>query len=291
VRGKIRKTALMLSVIASLLALTFAAPPAWAVDPPSLEAPVIESGDVCTTIDVPIWVRDVVYDEGEGMLGYQFFLRWDTDILEAVTLTSEFPFDNEIGTDVDNAEGYLSMVYTMELPEPVGFAGDTIIATITFHVVGEGYSTLDLYNTIIMKVTGDPISHVAMDGFFINVPFEIYADLGRRKASVAHPTWHLRKYADNKLTGYVKNYGDVATKVMVMFTLSDGVTEVDLPTSEATVEPRKTVKISITLEPGDMFAGGGNYDVTAQAWYASTAGGPIDTPGIKIKHISLTFVP
>jgi len=291
VRGKIKKIALVASLIASFLALTFATPAALAPVTPILAAEEIENTALVpgSTVTANITITDV-----EAMLGYQIWLSWDPTILTITAVSTEFPFTYDWGTFI--GDGYLYMVYSFPLPEKDGFYSaepgvPKTLAIITFTVKGYGFCALDLYNTIVIHISEAPITHIVSDGYFLNVPVERRADLAHRRADAQHPVWYLNKWATNTLTGYVKNIGTVPTKVKVVFSLTDGMTTSLITTNEDTVNPGHVVKVSVTLTPDDMFSGFGYYYWTARAFYDSDGDGTTDMAGTRTKTQHLDFLP
>jgi len=286
VRGKIRKSVLMLALIASMLSLTFATP-AFAQPPATLAASEIE--DLNLTPGTT-FVANITIDDVAGMLGYQFWLSWDPHIITATSYVSLAPF--VLSWSEGMGTGLLWMVYTYgDLPEERGLTTTTprTVASITFTVVGTGYSQLDLYDTVVMPVTGAPIEHEVVDGYFVNEAVTRRADLVKRRAYAEHNKWFYGKGTDNSLRGIVKNFGNLPTNVKVEFYLSDGINTVTLVTAEDTVQPGKTRELSVTLTFADMWAGYGHYTWTAQAFYDADGDGIIDTAGTKTKTQGLTF--
>jgi PKD repeat protein len=167
---KIRKNALMLSVIAMLLipAFAIAVKPSFGqlstmltVD--TVDAPGLAIGELFA---VNVYVVDV-----EAMFGYQFDLGYDTSVIMATGLYGSYtPFSEEAKTVIDTANGVISTGFSMPSPELDGFywIGAYPIFWAEFQVVDPSASPFALSNTKISDIHGNPIGHGTTDGWFRN---------------------------------------------------------------------------------------------------------------------------
>jgi len=96
---------------------------------------------------------DVNVNSSDSLFTYQFYLRWNATLLEAVSV-EEGEFLNAGGTvetqftpKIYNATGYLYVACTRLGWGTFGRAGLGTLATVTFLVEKEGESNLDLYST------------------------------------------------------------------------------------------------------------------------------------------------
>jgi len=283
----------MLSLMASILGLTFAAAPASAQGMTTLAAPEIDDHKLIpgSTFTIDITVQYV-----DGMFGYQFFLSWDPTILTATSISTKDPFIYPWGNLTEY--GYLYMVNSYRPPEYFGLPGDFTmtpftIAQVTFTVLAEGISKLDLYNTMITNVDGDVLTHEVVDGAFVNTPssWRRWVDIGIKTSKSEHPDWFLSTDPDNTLTCVLVNNGGLATKAKVRFALTDGVLTVKFDSPEALIQPGKTASLSVTLTSSDMFSGFGSYTWTARVWYDSDGDGIIDAPGMLSPTRHINFYP
>lgn len=248
-RGKIRKSAVMLSVIAWLLAMTLATPTVSAQDTVLAVScaidPKLTAG---STFSVDITVDDVV-----AMYGYEFILRYDPNVLSATGFTGLAPMtDTEkvyIGGDYIAADASFPGVewFGLTTSEPVP------IGTISFKVVGSGVSELELWYTVVVDVYGEVIDHTAKSGTFSNIwtePYTVSVALDTGFVESRH--FKIAKEEDiyQTLTGQIKNIGNVTTQARVNFRIFDamGAKIADLTTEEVYITPHATLRLSRDLD-------------------------------------------
>jgi len=102
------------------------------------------------------------------LFGWRLKLRWNTTILDAVTVT-EGTFLRSHGNtffyQTINETGYLVLDCTL-LGDVSGVNGSGVLATIQFHVKENGSCDLKLYDTMLLDSSSDLINHVVRDGRF-----------------------------------------------------------------------------------------------------------------------------
>jgi len=142
--------------------------------PPVPNAAIIAAPEVrdqsltpCKTFSIDITIANV-----SAMWGYQFTLGYDTNILTATGYAPYPPFTLELPSEINDPEGYISLAFGMDFGALEGLS--TLepypIARIDFHVQKLGESVLDLTDTKIVDIQGKYIPHMAIDGYFSNLP-------------------------------------------------------------------------------------------------------------------------
>ncbi len=104
-----------------------------------------------------------------NLYSYGFRLRWNSSILDAVTV-SEGSFLRSGGSTfffprINATEGYL-VVYSTLLEDVLGVGGHGTLATVQFHVKGNGTCTMDLDDTVLIDSAEDSIKHIVNWGHF-----------------------------------------------------------------------------------------------------------------------------
>jgi len=271
---KIYKKSLMLALIATLV-MTFATALTWAV-PTTMTAPeIIDTGATPgTTIFAAITVDDV-----NAMWGAEFDLVFDSRILKAVYAEEILPFTKTWGLTPIIEPGKVTLALSMDLGEPVGLytTDPVVIAMVYFEVVKDGYTALDLQDTVISDIGGYQLTHTPTGGFFANVLPK--ADFAGWKARVQHKTWRA-VYATNDVSANVKNYEAFPVAVEVTFTLKDMSLWTNSMTMGTTIPAGGTEKLTWTLTMADL-AGAtlpGNIVVTVEGDFDSDGDGFVDTP-------------
>ena len=164
-RVRIRKNALMLSLIASFL-MAIAIVPSYA-QMATLAVEPFETVQAAGTFYIDITVDDV-----EAMFGFQFKLAYDTSVLTATDFGSWSPFDTPQGSppggEINDAEGYVAVAFSYPMAEPDGLTTDVPVymAWVEFTVDATGASPLQIEDSVIADVYGNTIGHVAMCGEF-----------------------------------------------------------------------------------------------------------------------------
>ncbi len=175
-RGKItiwKKTLLLASIALFLLAvlpvgLVFAGTT-------TLAAPDIT--DVTKTPGSSFYI-DITVADVSAMWGFDITLEYDITILTATGYSSYSPFMMPWPSEINTGEGYVKASYSMMLGELVGFStiAPAPILRIDFDVIDSGASQLNLDNTEISDIYGEPIPHAAVDGSFRNIAGAPLAD-------------------------------------------------------------------------------------------------------------------
>jgi len=138
------------------------------VDPPLIEDPNLDPGE---TFSINITIANVT-----NLLGYDFNMSYNAAIL-ACTGVSVGPLGNmpspiwEIDDEIGNL--WVNVTYGTPLTND----SPATLATITFLIQGRGSSIFDLYSTNLINSLGQPISHEASNGYFVNgSPYDLNKD-------------------------------------------------------------------------------------------------------------------
>ena len=170
-KSKTKKNILYISVIVSFIIVSvtvFAGlnnKPKLYIDPLNIENKKLHKGD---TITINVNVDDIT-----DLKGYEFRLRYNTEILDATDIkASSFLSSNLycVKREIDNSEGVIWIACMMPLGSGNGVSGSGTLETITFEVMGKGKSDLDLSSTVFGDRAGKAISHDVEDGIFQNRP-------------------------------------------------------------------------------------------------------------------------
>jgi hypothetical protein len=102
-----------------------------------------------------------------NILGYQFFLSFNTSVLTAANYTALSPFTHQLAAEINDRSGYVAASY--DISPPSGFTGTQAVLKIGFKVDYLGESNLDLYDTRMWDLVGASIVHSVNDGYFRNV--------------------------------------------------------------------------------------------------------------------------
>lgn len=131
--------------VTSLVSMTIVSAPVYAGST-VLSASIIVDDTLTSgsTFSINITVAHV-----EGLWGFQFVLYYNTTVLTATGYSSYDPFTFEHPSQINDTTGEVSIAYSMEFGEEVGFStvDPVSIARINFTVDGYGTSTLDLRNS------------------------------------------------------------------------------------------------------------------------------------------------
>jgi len=171
VKKKMKKNILYISIIISFIFIgvftVFAnhTQTKFYVDPPKVFNKKLYEGD---TFTVNINIDDVT-----DLKGYEFKLRYDTNLLDATDVTASTFLSSSlhcIKREIDDSEGVIWVACMMPLGTENGVSGSGTLETITFKVMGRGKGDLDLYRTVLGDHTGKSIAHEVEDGSFKNHP-------------------------------------------------------------------------------------------------------------------------
>lgn len=109
---------------------------------------------------------DVNLDGVVDLETLEFWLRYNTTILDVANVTANPIFTSPVTLEIFETEGRMRLA-AFAFPS---ITGDLTIATITFHVADTGESTLDLYNITLIDDWGDAIPYnEPVDGYFSNI--------------------------------------------------------------------------------------------------------------------------
>jgi hypothetical protein len=166
VRGKILKNALIVSVIAAMLASTFAVAPSFAQEASVIVGPTIDD----TLAPGLTFTSSIIVVGGMGMLGYDLRLTYDPTIIQATGYASMSPFTEEWFASIATP-GDVMLSYSFPLPEPVGLDTNdpVVVATIDFTVLAYGVSELTLHGVKIVDVAANEIPATLYNACFSNV--------------------------------------------------------------------------------------------------------------------------
>jgi hypothetical protein len=136
-------------------------PPAGArlsIDPPEIIDPTMVP---CSTFSINVTIAAV-----EKLLVCRFNLSYNTEILDMVGIKFHKVLDQTPKAKIisDDEAGYIWI--QLNYLSPITTSPPLAIVTIEFHVIALGASPLDLHDTELFNDTGQPITHVAEDGFF-----------------------------------------------------------------------------------------------------------------------------
>jgi len=152
---------ILIAVVPSILPASHGAP-ATVLAAPTIVDPTKTPP---STFYINITIADV-----SAMWGYQFFLYYDTKVLTATAYATYAPFNLDWNPALNDTAGFAFLAYSMKLGELVGFSTVTpkAIGRIDFSVDSLGTSKLDLVESVISDIFGNPITHTAQDGSFTN---------------------------------------------------------------------------------------------------------------------------
>ena len=169
------------------------------IEPPE----IIDPGLLPSTI----FSVDVMLDDVENMYGYEFSLGYNTEMLTCIGIMVH-PVLNEthftVSMMLDDGAGLIWVNVTYYSPaNPITTYTPVSIVTLTFMVDNIGSSVLDLYDTSIVDVDGQPIAHEATDGYVQT----LIRDVAVIDVTCSH-TWAYSGWIVN-VTVIAKNLGNV----------------------------------------------------------------------------------
>jgi hypothetical protein len=124
---------------------------------------------------------DIKISNASELCGLEFKLGFDPNILHATTIECGEFVPTTPTTMIDNTAGYAKFNFSAETP----LSGNGTVASITFHVENLGKSPLDLYDTELVDITGQPLAHQAYGGSFNNI---LLAKLAVQPEEIIDPT-------------------------------------------------------------------------------------------------------
>jgi hypothetical protein len=209
-----------------------------------------------------------------GMLGYQFSLNYDPNVLTATGFASYAPFTMAWPSEI--TEGQVDMAFTWPIPEPFGtdvFPEDPAlpVARIDFTVVDYGVSGLALNGVIIAHVAGDGTYPFVVSGVFSNIP-QTGVQVKLLYGSVKY-WWLWGSMVMQTLTATIKNTGSYTTKAFARFIVKDihGAVVYSADTTPVVITPGQTLKPSVTFDTTDWDRPG-IYIVKFSAYYLTFDG-------------------
>lgn len=112
---------------------------------------------------------DIEISDVADLYGWEFKLSWNASILDAAQVL-EGPFLKNGGntyftSNINNTLGYMIVDCTLLGTVP-GVSGNGVLASAIFYVETFGECPLDLYDTILVNSTEQPIEHTAVDGYY-----------------------------------------------------------------------------------------------------------------------------
>jgi len=198
-----RKTAsrtLLTLLLISMLTLTFNIQSAKAEPVTILSVyPPLSTALVGENFTINVTITDVV-----NLYGWQVNITFNPNILN-VESAVEGPFLKQVYNTfymkiIDNSAGYVLAMSLFMPPFPPGGAnGSGVLASVTFQVKVVGSTTIHFSEGTKLRtwMQGNiqPISYMAEDGFFTNLPPEII-----QRLTETIETWNLANGAKNSLT-------------------------------------------------------------------------------------------
>jgi len=177
-KGKVRFWILLVLLLVNILSLTtLMSKPSTAQERTKLSVYPSQTTavEVSQEFTVNITVTDVI-----DLLGYEFKLRYDKNVLNATDLAPHNGTDSEPGfffpdykiwkLQINQTGGYIFIGIARPLGTTEGLDGSGTLVTIRFNVTAYSESLLDLYDTKLGDRGGHPISHEVIDGYFTNIP-------------------------------------------------------------------------------------------------------------------------
>jgi len=109
---------------------------------------------------------DVIVDDIVDLFGFEFYLSYNTTILDVLSVIIQPPFDEGFSPliEIVEPEGYVH-VASILLPSSPPLSGSFPLVLITFKAISLGSCLLDLYNTGLIDSMLNPIVHVSVDGY------------------------------------------------------------------------------------------------------------------------------
>jgi hypothetical protein len=116
----------------------------------------------------------IVIDGMEGLYGLDIQLRWNSTLLDYVSHRTAIPVETypdgvlhdpvaEFSDEVDPLAGIIWIAYASLQPAPP-FDGGGVVVEITFQAREHGVCALEIINSELADIEGDPISHSFIDG-------------------------------------------------------------------------------------------------------------------------------
>jgi len=183
--------------------------------PASIVDPTLSPG---STFHINITIADV-----QKLHGYEFVLSYNTIVLTATDFGIYFPFVIilSLWSRIDDAQGnvYLAALTYLGDLEGLTTIDPKPIAWIEFTVDDLGSSDLDLHDSTLADIDGNPLAHSVVDGFFDNKPLVVMAT-----ADIDPDTLNLRSKG-KWITAYIElpegfDAADINATILMNETLS-----------------------------------------------------------------------
>lgn len=123
------------------------------VDPPAIEVSAYDSFSV-----------DVVVGDVVDLVGFEFYLGYNTTILDVITASIHIPFREWGGIELDDLGGYVH-AYALLPPGDPSISGSHALLSVTFNSTVIGSSSLHLYSSTLADSLASPIPHTTVDSF------------------------------------------------------------------------------------------------------------------------------
>lgn len=114
---------------------------------------------------------DVSITEVSDLKGYEYRIKYDTNILNATNITSSNFLSSSpycVRKSINSTQGVIWVSCMKSFVPGAGTSGNGILETITFQVLGKGSSDLELYKTVLGDHLGNAIDHEVLNGNFEN---------------------------------------------------------------------------------------------------------------------------
>jgi len=132
-----------------------------AVEPEEIIDPTMVPSSI---FDINITILNVT-----EMITCEFNLTYDPNVIQWIGIQA-FKVYGQTPTMTINSNGEAGYIWTkLVYQDPISTYTLTPLVNLVFHVKNYGASVLDLHDTILLNVTGQPIEHEAKDGFFMSL--------------------------------------------------------------------------------------------------------------------------
>ena len=141
---------------------------------------------------------NITVGDVEKLLGYEFALWYDTDVLTAIDYWAYPPFTVPLPSEINEPAGYVMITFLTFWGDKEGISifDPRPVAWIDFYVDNIGASILDFsYFSMLVNTSAREIPHEEVDGFFDNRP-----PIERTQQLIeVIETWNLPKGTKNSL--------------------------------------------------------------------------------------------
>jgi len=238
------------SILLILLLLSFvSAFPQFSIASPQTRVyvtPATGTANPLLTFTLDINVEDVT-----NLNAWEVKLKWSVSVLEFPPTVTEGPFLKSVGKthlSVTTIMMLESIQIGVTLLEKAGASGSGTLATIVFNVLEAGNCTLDLYDTKLLDINGNPITHTSEDGYFYTKkPFASFTWSPTAPLPEETVTFNASASYDpdgGAIVGYAWDFGD-------------GATGTGMVVEHAYTDYRKdpyVVKLTVTDDEGDTWS-------------------------------------